>query len=102
MGEEPMLLLQLRHGGGNLIPTVENTLGLGAVAENGGGQGCCKNNDAGFHNNQQGYALFLPSRRFLKKLLELLLLWLSLNRVDYFIYGPRDERRRRIQATYLI
>jgi hypothetical protein len=30
---------------------VENTLGLGAVAEEGGGKGSGKNNDTGFHNN---------------------------------------------------
>ena len=46
--------LHLRHGGGNFIAAMENALGLGAVAEDGGGKGCGKDNDTGFHNNLRG------------------------------------------------
>ena len=48
------LVLHLRHGGGNFIAAMENALGLGAVAEDGGGKGCGKDNDTGFHNNLRG------------------------------------------------
>ena len=48
------LVLHLRHGGGYFIAAMENALGLGAVAEDGGGKGCGKDNDTGFHNNLRG------------------------------------------------
>lgn len=37
------------HGGGNLIATVEDTLGLGTAAEQGGGKGGGEKNGGNFH-----------------------------------------------------